>query len=50
MFVIMSCLKSDPVGAHTLLRLSLLAMIGLTFFGKSLFRFYESRCAPAEAV
>jgi len=49
-FVIMSCMKSDPVGAHTLLRLSLLAMIGLTFFGKSLFRFYESRCAPAEAV
>lgn len=48
-FVIMFCRKSDPFDVHILLRLSLLAMIGLTFCGKSLYRLYESRCASAEA-
>lgn len=48
-FIIMFCQKSDPFDVHILLRLSLLAMIGLTFCGKSLYRLYESRCASAEA-
>lgn len=48
-FVIMFCQKSDPFDVHILLRLSLLAMIGLTFCGKSLYRLYEACCASAEA-